>query len=479
MGVGHGRVQPVQILDRQLRRGSSGHRDCHRQGLAHQLGRGVGRICERVVADDLDPGRLDGLFDIGVRRDRGQFYPNAHRLRTLLGGALSVSSFPTAPHDPFAAALGSRAPASPFRAGDGLAPPLLVGRDRHLAEAAELIRAIREQRPTPIVGFHGPSGIGKTSLLDHIETEVVARGGLVARVDGSDRSSGLVSFASAHQRLRANAPDVTVDSDVADTIAAHYRAASAIAAESDLAFVVLVDNLHAASDLTDQLAGTHDRGVAIVFAGAHDHAKLADMPGGIRSVEVDYLQPGDTVDAIAVPLQDHGLDVDPELIAAAAARSGGFPLAVQAWGDELWRASHEGRLGRVDDLVARVDAQLGRHYSTIWMGLTDTERQYVDVLAKPFGGAMSAGRVADLAGYAASQNASPLRSRLLDRGIIHVPQYGHLEVAIAGLGRWRAAQRAGLTPLDTAAPRASATREQYGLAAEGPVPYRPTSTQKR
>lgn len=26
----------------------------------------VGRICERVVADELDPGRLDGLFDIGV-----------------------------------------------------------------------------------------------------------------------------------------------------------------------------------------------------------------------------------------------------------------------------------------------------------------------------------------------------------------------------------------------------------------------------
>jgi transposase len=26
----------------------------------------VGRICDRVVADELDPGRLDGLYDIGV-----------------------------------------------------------------------------------------------------------------------------------------------------------------------------------------------------------------------------------------------------------------------------------------------------------------------------------------------------------------------------------------------------------------------------
>ena len=26
----------------------------------------VGRICDRVVADELDPGRLDGLFNIGV-----------------------------------------------------------------------------------------------------------------------------------------------------------------------------------------------------------------------------------------------------------------------------------------------------------------------------------------------------------------------------------------------------------------------------
>ena len=26
----------------------------------------VGRICDRVVADELDPGRLDNLYDIGV-----------------------------------------------------------------------------------------------------------------------------------------------------------------------------------------------------------------------------------------------------------------------------------------------------------------------------------------------------------------------------------------------------------------------------
>lgn len=55
---------------RRLRRpgGLVGHQDRqddHHPAGAHRLG-DRGRICSRVVADELDPTRLEGLFEIGV-----------------------------------------------------------------------------------------------------------------------------------------------------------------------------------------------------------------------------------------------------------------------------------------------------------------------------------------------------------------------------------------------------------------------------
>lgn len=40
----------------------------------------VGRICDRVVADELDPGRLDGLFNIGVDEISWRKHHNYHTL---------------------------------------------------------------------------------------------------------------------------------------------------------------------------------------------------------------------------------------------------------------------------------------------------------------------------------------------------------------------------------------------------------------
>lgn len=391
-----------------------------------------------------------------------------------------MSTFPAAPNDPFARALGSRAPASPFRVGDG-PPPVLVGRDRLLAEAAEQLRAATEQRPTPILGLHGPAGIGKTSILDLIESEIVGRGGVVARLDGRYPASGLVQLANAHDRLLAATDSGGISAGRPTTIAATYRASAAMAAASKVPFAVLVDDLHAASNLTDDIASVQSASIdsppaALIFAGVHDHARMSPMPTGIRSLEVGNLQPADAIEAIRRPLADRDVNVDDDLMKAAAARSGGLPLAAQAWGDELWRFAHQDSPATIAALQLRVDARLGRVYSAVWMGLSDAERHYVAGIANEFGGPVSAGEAAERAGYAASQNASPMRARLLDQGVLHSPEYGTLEVAIAGFGRWHARQTAGIGQPDPSARRTAATRDDYGLAAEDPLVYKPKPT---
>ena len=144
---------------------------------------------------------------------------------------------------------------------------------------------------------------------------------------------------------------------------------------------------------------------------------------------------------------------------------------MQAWGDELWRAAHHDQPSTVEVLQHRVDARLGRVYAAVWVGLTDVERNYVAAIANECGGAVFAGDAARRAGYDASQKASPMRARLVDQGILHVPEYGTLEVAIAGLGRWHARQQTGLDTPGMAGSRVAATRDDYGLAAEHSKTY--------
>ena len=256
-----------------------------------------------------------------------------------------MSTFPAAPDDPFAAALGARPPTSPFRPGDGASPPHLAGRKRLLATAADRIRACHERRPMPPLGFHGPSGIGKTALLDQVQAEIIARGGVVARLSGHSPQTALSTLAAAHDRLTGT--DQSAADVPAGDVAAVFAAAAQTAANDDRVFMVLVDDMHAGSALTEDLGAAYDAvsargaGAGLIVAGVHDHGRLDRMPHGIQSLEVSYLQPDEAHDAIATPLRHHDVDVDPDLVQAAANRSGGLPLHVQAWGDELWLAAHD------------------------------------------------------------------------------------------------------------------------------------------
>ena len=162
--------------------------------------------------------------------------------------------------------------------------------------------------------------MGKTALLDRIELEVVNRQGVVARLDGRDPAGALASLTSTHQTLLADLPDGPAPrQDPPSTVGAAYRAAIETAATAQRPLVVLVDELHVASSLTDELGSVHsmsahDHPSVLVFAGVHNHALMSSMPGGIRSLELGYLKPAAAMEAIAVPLADNDIDIDPGLV---------------------------------------------------------------------------------------------------------------------------------------------------------------------
>ena len=95
----------------------------------------------------------------------------------------------------------------------------------------------------PPLGFHGPSGIGKTALLDQVQAEIIARGGVVAPLSGHSPQTALSTLAAAHDRLTGT--DQSAADVPAGDVAAVFVAAAQTAANDDRVFMVLVDDMHA------------------------------------------------------------------------------------------------------------------------------------------------------------------------------------------------------------------------------------------
>ena len=164
--------------------------------------------------------------------------------------------------------------------------------------------------------------------------------------------------------------------------------------------MVLVDDLHAGSALTEDLGAAYDavsaRGASagLIVAGVHDHGRLDPCPTASspsRSATSNPTRPT----MRSPPPSAITSRVDPDLVQAAANRSGGLPLHVQAWGDELWLAAHDpDRPTDLQALAHRVDQRLGHYYSLAWRDLTDSDRAYVAAIANEFGGPVAAGTAA-------------------------------------------------------------------------------------
>lgn len=348
--------------------------------------------------------------------------------------------------DPFASVPGG-VPPSPFECGLGATPPWLAGRHQALQAAADQLRVLLDGRPAGPIGLHGPMAIGKTAILKRIASEVTARGGVVAWIDPLATLDAVEALRSARRQL---APDEATGAT--DSVREAHAVAVEAARTSARPLLVMVEDAHAATEVTRQLDVAHqgvssDTPTSIVMTGAHSHATLRDMPEGIRSIQVGSLATDQAIEALTRPLERHGIELPDDILEDAAQRSQGIPLAVQAWGEGLWQASHhDASEVNTQHLQPAVDARVGRVHSTTWANLTDTDRNYIAAIATQTDEPVSSSGAAAKAGYDSAQKVSPVRAKLIDQGILHAPARGQIQVAIAGFGRWHHHHHTDTTP---------------------------------
>ena len=128
----------------------------------------------------------------------------------------------------------------------------------------------------------------------------------------------------------------------------------------------------------------------------------------------------DVAQSMLETIEEGGRAIDPEALSIAAQETGGCAFLIQLIGYYLWRQhprAHEISRSDVQGALMQATREMERAvFRPTLMELSERERQYLEAMVR-CGSPSPTAKVARIMDVSAS-NASNIRSRLIDRGII-------------------------------------------------------------
>src|SRR4051794_31080794 len=260
---------------------------------------------------------------------------------------------------------------NPYRAGLGLDPPVLAGRDRALRAIDGVLEALARYDAAEPLLLTGLVGTGRTAVL-RAATARLARqkwaAGLVAVRRGRLGAAIGDAVAQATAQLATRQPGARAVPQLRGAVATYcastastaggaldaaavrhlLRAAGSASMGSGWGICLLLDDLHhGAPDelvaLAEAVCDAADQGWAVGLVGSG----LPSVEGRLgphlrRLLPLGPLDAPAVADAVGTPVGGVGRGVDAESVAAVGALSGGYPLLLQAFAGQAWNEAEGG-----------------------------------------------------------------------------------------------------------------------------------------
>lgn len=367
---------------------------------------------------------------------------------------------------------------NPYAPGAGTPPPELAGRDDLIERAAIALDRIREGRAARSLILHGLRGVGKTVLLNRIETDAEARGFVSVKVEAPEERSlpailipalrvallrldrgkrvraklakagrALAGFAKA---LKVKYKDIEVstdfepergladsgdlDTDLTDLLASIGNAAH----EYRTAVVLFIDELQYVreDELASLIRALHTASqrqlpITMLAAGL---PQLIGRMGRAKSyaerlfefIPIDRLDEKAARTALSVPAEKERVAYAQEAIAEILRHTMGYPYFLQEWGRHAWNVADASPISRADArrattlALAELDAGFFR---VRFDRLTPTEKRYLRAMAELGPGPHRSGDIAERLGKNVT-SVAPVRNELITKGMIYSPAHG-------------------------------------------------------
>lgn len=356
---------------------------------------------------------------------------------------------------------------NPFTPSFGVSPPLLAGRETYLTYIEE---AIAEGPGSPFRAslFSGQRGLGKTVMLNAVETIAAERGWAVISVTARKGIAQEILATILPTLLRQHHPEATgsfvtgATAGIAGISAGLTREPvspvqiepslrhwltelSTTMAVANAGVLISIDEIGLASidDLqiiaqTVQHAFREGQPVMLTMAGLPDDVQaLLDAPSvtflrRAERAELGPVTPSDAAQAIRDPMFHAGKLIENEALEVAVNGSKGYPFLIQLVGYHTWRAAKGTETIAREHVVQGVDTAKSRVgqlvHSPALRALSGKDRKFLEAMALDDGPS----RFADLTDRLGAKKSyvSQYRRRLLRAEVIYAPARGILDFTL-------------------------------------------------
>ncbi|QYG00709.1 MULTISPECIES: ATP-binding protein [Massilia] len=371
---------------------------------------------------------------------------------------------------------------NPFAPGAGSRPPELAGRQLIIEDARVAIERALLGKSSRSQMFLGLRGVGKTVLLNTVETMARERGHLTSIIEAPESKSLGEQLlprvhqvlrklsvtdhakAKAHEALRALRSFASVFKfeygDLAIAVEPEVGVADSGDLENDLpelfvrigeaakaagkAWTLLIDEVQYLSqkDLAALIVALHkinQANLPVLFFGA-GLPQVAALSGEAKSYaerlfhypDVGALPEVDAKAAIRQPVNDEGAIIDDAALTEIFLKTRGYPYFLQEWGHQSWNLAsgntitlHDARQAEATTL-RRLDEGF---FKVRFDRLTPKEREYVIAMAKLGNGPYRSSDIADALGETA-QSLGPRRAQIISKGMIYSPSHGDIAFTV-------------------------------------------------
>jgi hypothetical protein len=386
---------------------------------------------------------------------------------------------------------------NPYAPGAGTKPPALVGRDAQLESFDVLLERLENGYSEQSMIITGLRGVGKTVLLDvfrekaerrewaTVEWEIERKSAFAPKVAAQARKALLQIAPKARWKERVLRAAATLKS-----FTLTFNPDGALTAGLDVdALAGAADSGSLSEDLTDLFVAigeaARDHGVGVIllideiqFLQQHEleglivalhkcarrtlpitlvGAGLPQMPrlaGEAKSyserlfrfVQIGELADTYARDALALPAEELGVAYAPGAISHIVAYTQGYPYFLQEYGRIVWDESSDSPISEDDarSVQPLVEERLDESFFRVRAErTTELELRYLYAMAELGPEPQRATVVARRIGRTAEQ-AGPLRSRLIDKGLLYTPGHGLAAFTVPQFDRYMLRRHAEL-----------------------------------
>lgn len=370
---------------------------------------------------------------------------------------------------------------NPYRPGAGTKPLILAGREHEIEKARNLLLSVKHGAPQRSLMLYGLRGVGKTVLLNEMESIAENEGYLTEHLEMSenddfrrviakscrkillsisrveklkDKCLGALGILKAFSLAIPEGPELKIDVDAAtgigdtgdlDSDLVELMVSIGEAAKASEKFICFfIDEVQYLSEeaVAGLIASSHrisQKNLPMVFicAGLPQIAALSGDAKSYAERLFEFLPVGELKgdadrQALVGPVESVGESLSGDAIQILREEAKGYPYFIQEFGKHAWDLADNTPISDEVALSASISAieSLDNSFFKVRMDrATTAEREFMKAMASLGAGIYKSNEVANKLRKKIN-SIGPVRAQLISKGFIYSPEHGEIAFSV-------------------------------------------------